>query len=162
MQATPIDHEDRRLTLQAEIETTREAFRQLVLTLPDARWSGLAPGSKWTGKQLLHHVTWALEQLPKEVESAKLGKGMFNYPKFLADNGSYWLVKWEARNETRESLLARYDAALDQVLASAQGIDEGDWQRGARFYGEGFYSIADLFHTAGNHFQEHAAPLLRT
>ncbi|MGD9935414.1 MAG: DinB family protein, partial [Dehalococcoidia bacterium] len=92
MQSTLVH--DRRAALRAEIEATADSFRRLVSTLPDDAWNCRAPGSSWTGKQLLHHVAWALEQLPKEVESAKRGKGMFNYPKLVADSGSYWLVKW--------------------------------------------------------------------
>lgn len=159
MQATKISYTEIRAALEAEIEATRVFFVQLVQTLPGERWAGRAPGSSWTGKQLLHHVTWALEQLPNEVESAKQGKGMFNYPKFLADHGSYWLVKWEARKATRESIVARYEAAVERVHVALQGVKEADWQRGARFYGEGFYSVEDLFHTAAKHCQEHTAAL---
>jgi hypothetical protein len=146
--------------LEAEIVAARESFRTLVLRLPDTLWHHRAPGTKWTGRQLLHHVTWALEQLPAEVESAKREKGMFNYPKFLADSGSYWLVKWEARKETRETLLTRYDVAVSRVLGSLAQVEPTEWHRGARFYGEGFYSVADLFHTPAKHLQEHSAALL--
>ena len=145
--------------LEAELHATRESFRELTKTVPEPLWRNRAPGSKWTGKQLLHHVAWALEQLPKELEAAGNEKGMFNYPKLIADPGSYWLVKWEARGQTRESLLARYDAAMDRVIEALPRVHPADWTKGARFYGEGFYSIADLFHTPANHFQEHAAAL---
>lgn len=147
--------------IRAEIEATRDSFRDLVNNLPEAAWLGRAPDSKWTGKQLLHHVTWALEQLPRELNSAKNEKGMFNYPKFIADPGSYWLVKWEARRQTRESLVMRYDVAVTRTLEALEQVEERHWGKGARFYGEGFFSLADLFHTPANHFQEHAAALAR-
>ncbi|OAI41825.1 hypothetical protein AYO38_03485 [bacterium SCGC AG-212-C10] len=147
--------------LQTELQATRESFRELTRALPDTVWSNRAPGSKWTGRQLLHHVTWALEQLPKELEAASKEKGMFNYPKFIADPGSYWLVKWEARGQTRESLVARYEAAMDRTLEALPSIPPGGWGKGARFYGERFYLVEDLFHTPANHFQEHAAILTR-
>lgn len=159
MQATVAQHEPG--ALQAELQATRESFRELTQALPDGMWSNRAPGSKWTGKQLLHHVVWALEQLPKELEAASRGQGMFNYPKFIADPGNYWLVKWEARGQTRDSLLARYDAAMDRVVDAVPRIPSGDWTKGARFYGEGFFSIADLLRTAATHFEEHAAALTR-
>ncbi|HNO66513.1 MAG TPA: maleylpyruvate isomerase N-terminal domain-containing protein [Tepidiformaceae bacterium] len=155
MHTTPVH--DRRATLRAEIEATADSFRRLVSTLPDDAWNRRAPGSGWTGKQLLHHVTWALEQLPREVESAKRGKGMFNYPKLVADAGSYWLVKWEARAVTRASLGARYDSAIERVIDALQRIEDTEWTKSARFYGEGVYSVADLFGTPASHFQEHAA-----
>lgn len=152
---------NRHAELRAEIEATADSFQQLVSTLPDEAWNCRAPGSGWTGKQLFHHVTWALEQLPKEVESAKRGKGMFNYPKLLADIGSYWLVKWEARSETRESIGARYDSAIKRVLEVLQRTEDADWSKSARFYGEGIYSVADLFRTPANHFHEHTSVFTR-
>lgn len=160
MQATVSSEAGRAEALRTEMESTRRSFRELVTGLPEAAWASRAPGSKWTGKQLLHHVTWALEQLPKEIESARRDRGMFNYPKLIADNGSYWLVRWEARKQTRESILARYDAAMNHAIASLQTVGDTEWQRGARFYGEGFYTVADLFHTPAQHFAEHSAPLL--
>jgi hypothetical protein len=148
-----------RAALRAEIEATRDAFRSLVASLPENRWREVATGSKWNGRQLLEHITWSLEQLPKEIESARNERGMFNYPKVLANAGSLWMVKWSARKATRESLSARYDAAIEKILGSLKAVQENEWTRGARFYGEGFYSVADLFRTPANHFQEHASLL---
>lgn len=159
MQSTESARQAFTTSLEAEIHSTRGSFHHLVRALPEANWATRVPGSKWSGKQLLHHITWALEQLPSEVESAKLGKGMFNYPKRVADNGSYWLVKWEARAQTRESILKRYDLAIDRVLDSMKRVEESEWEKGARFYGEGYYSVADLFHTVSNHFHQHAVLL---
>lgn len=156
MQSVP--DEEVRASLRAEIEAARDSFRRIAGNLDDERWRGRSEGSRWTGKQLLHHVTWAVEQLPREVESAGRGRGMFNYPKFFADPASYWLVKWEARSATRESLLTRYDSAVERVLEALDQVS-GGWDRGARFYGEGFYSIRDLFRTPATHLLEHTAAL---
>jgi hypothetical protein len=148
-----------RNALAAEIEATRAAFRTVLVGLPEVRWSARAPGSKWNGRQLLEHITWSLEQLPREVECAKRGKGMFNFPGLLADTGSYWMVKWSARKATPEALLGRYEDTIARVLRSLEGVEADEWSRGARFYGERFYSVEDLFHTPAAHFQEHAALL---
>ncbi len=152
--------EELRASLRDNIAAARDSFRRLTEGLGDEAWRGRSEGSRWTGKQLLHHVTWAVEQLPREVESAARGRGMFNYPKFLADPCSYWLVKWEARPATRESLLVRYDSAVERVLETLEQVS-GGWDRGARFYGEGFYSISDLFRTPSTHLLEHTAALTR-
>ena len=109
-----------RNALAAEIEATRAAFRTLIVGLPESQWCRRAPGSKWNGRQLLEHITWSLEQLPKEVESAKLGKGMFNFPGLLADTGSYWMVKWSARKATPDALLGRYEDTIGRVLRSLE------------------------------------------
>lgn len=143
--------------IRAVLDSTQDAFTRLVASLSDDAWCSKAPGSNWTGKQLLHHVTWALEQLPRELESAKVGKGMFNYPGFIANPGSYWLVKWESRRESRDSVLVRYGAAMERVRAALDGVVDSDWEKGARFYGERFYTVTDLFHTPAEHLREHAA-----
>ena len=147
--------------LAAEIEATRIAFRALATGLSEDRWAERAVGSKWNGRQLLEHITWSLEQLPKEVESAKRENGMFNFPGALANAGSYWMVKWSARKATREELLARYEGAIARVLESLEGVQADEWPRGAKFYGERFYSVEDLFHTPAAHFGEHSPLLTR-
>jgi hypothetical protein len=108
---------------------------------------------------VLVHLSWALEQLPKEVTSARRGKGMFNFPKWLADPLSYWLTRWTARNATRESIVRQYDAAMAAVIRTLDEVKESDWALGAPFYGHGFHTIADLFHTPAQHFAEHTVGL---
>jgi len=99
---------------------------------PEA-WAACAPNGKWTGRELFTHVTWAFEQLPREVAAALQGKGMFNYPKWIADPGSLWIIRWSARRATRETLTRRYQAATDAALASLESVRESDWDRGAKF-----------------------------
>jgi hypothetical protein len=103
------------------------------------------------------HLTWALEQLPAEVASARRGKGMFNMPGWISDPASYWITRWNARGATRESVIHAYAAAMIAVLAALDSVAESDWQLGANFYGHGFYTIEDLFHTPAQHLAEHTA-----
>jgi Mycothiol maleylpyruvate isomerase N-terminal domain len=79
--------------LRSELEATCIAFHALVESLSDDRWHQKSSTSAWTVGEVLVHLTWALEQLPNEVASARRGKGMFNFPKRLADPLSYWLTK---------------------------------------------------------------------
>jgi hypothetical protein len=148
-----------RVAIRAELEATRLAFRTLLDATSDERWCRTSPTTKWTEGQVLVHLTWALEQLPKEVASAGRGKGMFNYPKRLADPLSYWYTRWIARTATRESIGQRYAAAMTAVVMSLDNVQESDWERGARFYGERFYTVAELFHTPADHLAQHSAGL---
>ena len=150
-----------REALRAELEATRTAFHTLLDAIGDDRWRQKSPTSAWTGREVCEHLTWALEQLPQEVGSSRRGKGMFNYPlpKRLVDSLSYWLTRWSARNATRTSIRRRYDAAMAAVLRTLDEVNETDWDLGARFYGEGFYTVTDLFHTPARHFAEHTAGL---
>jgi len=143
--------------LQSELEATRQAFHALIESLPADRWRQPSPSSAWTIGEVLVHLTWAIEYLPQEVEQARHGKGMFNMPKWLAAPLSYWYVRWLARNADPDALRRRYDDAMDATLRTLDTIGGEEWMRGANFYGEGFHSVADLFHSAAKHFAEHTA-----
>ncbi len=147
-----------RMALRTELEGTRAAFHAFLNALSADQWKKKSPGSAWTMAEVAVHVTWALEQLPQEIASARRGQGMFNSPSSLArlaDQLSYWMIRWMARKATPEGIHRRYDAAMAAVLRSLDEVTESDWVLGASFYGHGFYSIADLFHTPAEHFLEH-------
>lgn len=145
-----------RAILRARLEEARAAFhRQLEWAAGEERWNQKSPTSEWRVGEVLVHLTGALEYLPKEVEMARQGKGMFNIPKWIADPLSYWLTRWEARSSDPESLRRRYDTAMDAVVAALDSVPDSDWGLGARFYGHGFYSVADLFDTPTQHLAEH-------
>ena len=61
--------------------------------------------------------------------------------------------------ERPAALVRRYDAAMDATLAALATVPDSDWGLGARFYGHGFYTVADLFATPGQHLAEHTTPL---
>jgi DinB superfamily len=145
--------------LLSELEATRSAFHALVEPLSEDQWQQKSPTSAWTVGEVLVHLTWALEQLPKEVASACRSRGMFNFPKRLADPLSYWRTRWTARNATRASIVRQYDSAMAAVIRALDEVKETDWALGAQFYGEGFYMVADLFHTPAQHFVEHTTGL---
>lgn len=153
----PARHAVDREALRAELEATRTSFRSLVERLSDEQWRAKSPSTAWTVGEVMVHLTWALAQLPAEVASARLGKGMFNYPAWLANPAGYWLTRWEARNATRQSVVRQYERAMAAVLASLDAVAESEWGLGANFYGHGFYTIEGLFHTPAQHFAEHTA-----
>jgi len=148
-----------RVALRAELAETNAQFRALVESIPDARWHQKWPGSAWTAGEVMVHLTWALEQLPAEVASARRGQGMFNYPAWLANPASYWINRWNARGVTRAAVARRYDAAMAAVLDALDAVADGDWGLGANFYGHGFHTIEGLFHTPAQHLAEHTAAL---
>jgi pimeloyl-ACP methyl ester carboxylesterase len=155
----PVQQTVARAALRAELETTRTRFRTLVESLSEERWRQPCSGSAWTVGEVMEHLTWALEQLPAEVASARRGQGMFNYPAWFANPASFWINRWNARGATRDSLLRRYNAAMSVVLDSLDTVADGEWELGANFYGHGFYTIEGLFHTPAQHLAEHTAAL---
>lgn len=148
-----------RAALRVELEATRAAFRTLVESVSEERWRQKSPASAWTVAEVMVHLTWALEQLPAEVASARRGMGMFNYPARLSDFLSYWMTRWNARGATPTAVVRQYDAAMTAVIRTLEEVAESDWMQGAAFYGHGFYTIGDLFHTPAQHFAEHTAGL---
>lgn len=148
-----------REALRAELEATRGEFHRLLDSISPGRWRGKSPGSEWTVAEVFVHLTWALEYLPREVSGAQRGKGMFNFPKWLADPASYWYIRLVARNSTPESVGRRYDAAMDAAIKSLETVPDSNWGQGARFYAEGFHTVADLFRVPAKHLAEHTAGL---
>jgi hypothetical protein len=144
-----------RILLRAKLEATRTAFHHLLDTASGERWRQKSPNCAWSIGEVLLHLTWALEQLPQEVIMARQGKGMFNYPKWFAEPASFWIIRWQARENDPLSLRQRYDAAMDAVLVALEQVPESDWHLGAHFYGHGFHSVADLFETPADHLAEH-------
>lgn len=151
-----------RATIRAQLEAARARFHALVDSVSPERWKQAWPGSAWTACEVMVHLTWALEQLPAEVASARRGQGMFNYPTWIANPGSFWMNRWNARGQTPESVLHRYDAAIDAALACLDSVEDREWERGANFYGHGFYTIEALFHTPTQHLDEHTASVARS
>lgn len=143
--------------LREELEATRASFQMLVNALDENQWQQKSSTSEWTAGEVMTHLTWALEQLPAEVASARRGKGMFNMPTWLGAPLSYWYVRWLSRNTAPDSLARRYDKAMDATIKLLDQIPDADWQKGANFYGEGFYTVKDLFHTPAHHLAEHTS-----
>jgi hypothetical protein len=148
-----------RAALREALEATRTAFHDLLDGVSGDRWREKSPASAWTVAEVFVHLTWALEYLPKEVSAARRGKGMFNMPKWLADPASFWYIRFLARTSTPASVRRRYDAAMDAAIRALEQVPDGDWERGAKFYGEGFHTVAELFRVPGRHFVEHTMGL---
>ena len=148
-----------REALRAELQAAQLDVQRWLNTLTDDQWGQKSAASAWTVAEVFDHLTFALENLPAEVASAKRGRGMFNYPKVLADPFSYWSTRWSARQATRLAIGRRYEAAMSAALEALEGVEDGEWAHGAQFYGEGYYSLADLFHTPAQHLAEHTAGL---
>jgi len=148
-----------RAALRAGLEATRTAFHALIDSVSADRWIEKSPRSDWTVGEVLVHLTWALEYLPKEVSLARRGKGMFNAPKWLADPVSYRYVRLLARKSTPDSVRRRYDAAITAAIKLLDTIPDSDWTRGANFYGEGFHTVEDLFRAPAQHLVEHTVGL---
>ena len=144
--------------LRGELEATRLAFHALVQSHSGDRWRKPSGTTAWSCGEVLVHLTWAVEYLPREVESARQGRGMFNMPSWLGwlvNSLSYGYVRWMARTATPDALHQRYDQAIDTTMRMLDTIRDDEWTQGADFYGEGFHSIERLFRTPTEHLNAH-------
>lgn len=145
--------------IRQELESTRTTFHRVVNGTSSQQWRQKSLNSDWTVGEIFFHLTWALEYLPKEIALARQGKGMFNMPKWLQDPLSYWYMRLSARKITPAQILQRYDRAMDATLKALERVPESDWKLGAKFYGEGFYTVEELFHTPAEHLAEHTGAM---
>ncbi len=148
-----------RAEFRARLEETRLAFHALMELLTDADWHRKTATTAWTVCEVMTHLADGLARMPEAIGHVRQGKNYLNLPSFLnwlAHPTNRWLVKWSARGQTRESILARYNQAHTAILATLEGIRDDEWGCGAYCYGEGYKTILDLCEMPNRHFKEHA------
>jgi hypothetical protein len=152
-----------RTALRAQLEETRLAFHALVESLSDDEWDRKQTVTAWTVRELLSHIVDGLAHTPDAIDHVRRGKPFLNLPpvlNWLTHPANYWLSKWKSRDQTRQMVLARYDAAHEALLNKMEGIRDDEWSCGAHCYGEGYMTVLDLCVLPNRHLEEHAAQLL--
>jgi DinB superfamily len=153
-----------RSTLCARLEETRLAFHALVESLSDEEWYSNHSSTGWTVRELISHIVDGLAHAPDAIDHVRRGKQFLNLPpllNWLTAPINFWLSKWNARAQTRQTVLMRYDAAHQALLNKIERIRDDEWSRGAHCYGDGYKTVLDLCILPNRHLQEHAAQLLR-
>jgi hypothetical protein len=145
-----------RAAVHAELTAMRAAAQQLLDRVSEADWRRRSANPGWTVSEVLTHVTWSLEQVPREVEGARRGRGMYNFPPILMGPLNMVAARLFARRYTRQTIGRHYDAAYAAALRMLEGIRDDEWRLGAPFYGEGFKDIEELFRGQARHLEEHA------
>ncbi len=151
-----------RTVLRRQLEETRSAFHALVESLTDADWHRKTRSTAWTIGEVLTHLTYTLAHTPEAIEHVRQGKNYLNSPSFLNWLGhliNRRLAEQNARSQDCASILVWYDQAHTAMIATAEGIGDDEWGRGAYCFGAGYKTILDLCHQLSSHFQEHAAQI---
>jgi hypothetical protein len=144
---------------RAELAAMQAAVQQLLAAVSDADWRRRSANPAWTVGEVLAHLTWSLEQLPREVERARRGRGMYNLPPILLGPLNVLATRLYARRHTRQTIARRYDAAYAAALRTLEGVGDNEWRCGAPFWGEGFHDIEALFRAPARHLAEHAGDI---
>jgi DinB superfamily len=153
-----------RTALCARLEETRLAYHTLVESLSDEEWDSKHTSTTWGVRELMSHLVDGLAHAPDAIEHVRRGKQFLTLPPFLnwlTHPINFWLSKWSARGQTRQTVLARYDAAHQALVTTIEGIQENEWNRGAPCYGEGYKTVLDLCEGPNHHLQEHTVQLSR-
>jgi len=154
-------HRCDRHAIRERLTATQAAFHALLAGLTDDDLRRPSRNPAWTVGAVMTHLVWSLELLPREVASARKGKGMFNFPPFVRDWLNAQLTRLGGRGQTRHTLRQRYDAAFAAALATLDGVRDDEFQLGARFWSEGFRDITGLFAGPVEHLAEHGDDVRR-
>ena len=151
-----------RSALCTRLEETRLAFHALVESLSDEEWDSKHTSTNWTVRELISHIVDGLVHTPDAIDHVRRGKPFLNLPPFLnwlTAPINFWMSKRSARGQTRQTILARYDAAHQALLSKIAGVSDDEWSRGAHCYGDGYKTVLDLCVGPNRHLEEHATQI---
>lgn len=151
-----------RAALRDQLEATRLAYHRFVESLTDEEWESKQTATNWTVRELLSHVVDGVAHASPAIDHVRRGKSFLNLPPFLnwlTAAANYWMSQRSARGQTRQTIVARYDAAHQALLSTMESIRDDEWYLGAPCYGEGYKTVLDLCVGPTQHFQEHAAQI---
>jgi len=141
---------------RSNLEATRTAFHELLDSIPPEAWQRKGTSTAWTVREIATHMAHDIEMVPKMVEHAKAGKNFINMPPFITGKLNYLINRFMARNATPQSLAQKIDTHFEEALATLDKVQDDEWQRGAEFFGEGYWTVETIFKNIPHHFQEHA------
>ena len=148
---------DRQL-IRAQLEASRTAFHSLLDSLTADDWKKKSANPAWSVGQLMWHLGRGMEFFPQAIGYCRKGKGP-NPPAFLIGPGNVLLTRFGSRGVTPQSAREKYDIAHKALLASLDGIQDDEWSKSARIYGND-YTIASTFDQVAEHYREHEADIL--
>jgi len=149
-----------RENLRAELESTQEAYHQLLADVPDNAWELPTSNPAWNVRQLLNHIIMAHKYLPQDIKMIRSGR-MMAPPAWLFNWLNIYITRWQAHGQDRDGLIAKYDAAHDTIIALLETIQPNEWELQGPYPAinnnlGGNQTIADMFHYLTIHFHEHA------
>ncbi len=153
----------RQETIRQELEATRTAYHELLTTTPDEMWEMPTSNPSWNVRQVLFHIILAHKFLPQDMKLLRSGR-MFTPPKQLFDRLNDWYTRWAARNQNRQTLVAEFDKAHNNILHVLDTVQEEEWELSGTYPDinenlAGERTIADMFHYLTVHFWEHEAEI---
>ncbi len=146
-----------RAAIRAELEATHAAYHHLLAGLDEADWRRPSGDPAWTVGEQLAQAAEELALVPRTVAAARTGRD-FNPPpaRGVTQAINARTARTLARQVTRQTVGAKYDAGYAAVCAALDAVAEEDWERGATFFGD-YQTVADVFRRVKADFERHAA-----
>jgi hypothetical protein len=155
--------------LRQEIEATREAYHQLLHSVPEAAFSLPSDNPAWTIGEVLFHMSLAPRFLTADLRLI-LGQAWILrlvellLPKSLFDRLSETFTRRWARGLSRDRLGQAYDKAHANALKALASLRAEDFQKSLRYpeYDpllSGEVTVERLFRYIKLHFDAHAAQI---
>lgn len=134
-------------------------FLQLLADIPRDAWRRKSIGTRWNIAELCAHIAHDVEGVPMFVDHARRGKDLFNLPLSISNPVNGLVTKFIGRKASSDSLAKKFKVDYKKALAVLDTVQDDEWQQGAHFFGEGFWTVAFIFHQSPDHFAEHAAQI---
>ncbi len=145
--------------IRAELEATKTGYHELLTSLSDEDWKKKSANPAWNVRQLMWHLAWANGFIPSGVDRCKKEKG-FNRPESISNMINTWMTRIGSRGATPQSVGEKYDKAHRDAIASLDGVQDGEWTKGAKIFGE-FQTVESTLRSPVGHFKEHEADILK-
>ena len=147
---------------RAEMERSRDEFRELVLGLSSAEWSARSDNGGWTNGQLCWHIAFGAGAGGGTISRLRKNQGLNPPAPLMAlfNFASLWMVRFRSRGATPESVLAFFDEGYAKTFKLIDTIGDGEWGNGGVFLGQPM-TVGGAFGFMGEHVAEHAAEMRR-
>ncbi len=153
------DSQAKRDAIRAELESTRDAYHELLNSLSPEDWKRKSGNPAWSVGQLMWHIAWGNGFAPRGVDDCKRGRG-FNPPQFITDTVNMLITRWGARSATPQSVAEKYDSVHAAILSKLDEVSNEDWAKGAKMFGE-THTVESVLRSPVTHFKEHEADILK-
>jgi uncharacterized protein (TIGR03083 family) len=155
------------LAIRAELETTSQAFHNVLASLQPRDWERPSQNPAWTIGEVLWHVTSYLFAIPQQLIWLQTN----TFPDTSAESAD--ALNAESEQQTREDARAQslttiaqmYEAGHAATLAALDSVRDHEWQVGVRLPDMGptftneYRTIEALFRYHARHFAEHAVQI---
>jgi hypothetical protein len=151
-----------RETIRVELEVTRRAYNELVMSIPEDEWKTKSANPEWRVGQLLWHLAWGAGYFPRGVHECRKGTAR-TPPAWITNPLNLLITKIGSRGATRQRVTEKYNSAHAAILTCLDGVQDNEWNMGVKPLGAfGQYkTVESVFHSVTLHFKEHEADVLK-